>query len=92
MLHKISTSLLFLIILFTQKGFSQGKLAPRIDSLIEANTKRFFNGIMLVYQNDKVIYSKIKGFANLAEKTPLDINNQFIIGSISKQITAVVLP
>lgn len=91
MLHKIATSLLFIILLFTQKGFSQAKFSLRIDSLIEANTKRFFNGIILVSQNDKVIYSKVKGFSILEKKSPLVIDNQFIIGSISKQITAVVV-
>jgi D-alanyl-D-alanine carboxypeptidase len=91
MLSKTSIPLLFLLLIFSQKGFSQAKFAPRIDSLIEANTKRFFNGIILVSQNDKVIYSKVKGFANLENKTPLVIDNQFIIGSISKQMTAVVV-
>lgn len=84
-------SLLFQILLFTQKGLSQANFAQRIDSLIEANTKRFFNGIILVSQNNKVIYSRVKGFANLENKTPLVIDNQFIVGSISKQMTAVVV-
>jgi D-alanyl-D-alanine carboxypeptidase len=91
MLCKTNISLLFLILLFTQKGFSQAKFAPRINSLIEANTERFFNGVILVSQNGKVIYSKAKGFANLEKKTPLVLDNQFIIGSISKQMTAVVV-
>jgi D-alanyl-D-alanine carboxypeptidase len=91
MLRKTSISLLFLILLLTQKGFSQAKFAPRIDSLVEANTKRFFNGIILVSQNNKVVYSSVKGFANLETKIPLVIDNQFIIGSISKQMTAVVV-
>jgi D-alanyl-D-alanine carboxypeptidase len=91
MLSKTCISLLILILLFTQKGISQAKFAPRIDSLIEANTKRFFNGIILVSQNDKTIYSKVKGFADLENKTSLVIDNQFVIGSISKQITAVAV-
>jgi D-alanyl-D-alanine carboxypeptidase len=91
MLSKTSIPLLFLLLIFSKKGFSQAKFAPRIDSLIEANTKRFFNGIILVSQNDKVIYSKVKGFANSESKTPLVIDNQFVIGSISKQMTAVVV-
>ena len=91
MLRKTSTPLLFLILLFTQKTFSQAKFTSRIDSLIETNDKRFFNGIILVSQNGKTIYSKVKGFANLESKTPLAIDNQFIIGSISKQMTAVVV-
>ena len=91
MFPKTPVLLLFLIFLLTQKGFSQAKFAPRIDSLIEANTKRFFNGIILVSQNGKVTYSKVRGFADLESKTPLIIDNQFVIGSISKQMTAVVV-
>lgn len=91
MLRKTSISLLFFILLFTIKGISQTKFSPRIDSLIEANTKRFFNGIILVSQNNKIIYSKVKGFSNIEKQTPLVIDNQFVIGSISKQITAVVV-
>jgi len=89
--RKTAISLLFLFLLFIQNGFSQAKFAPRIDSLIEANTKRFFNGIILIAQNDTILYSKVKGFANLEGNTPLVIDNQFIIGSISKQMTAVVV-
>lgn len=91
MLRKIAISLLFLILIFTQKGIAQARFSSRIDSLIEANTKRFFNGIILVSQNDRVIYSKVKGFSNIENQTPLVIDNQFVTGSISKQITAVVV-
>jgi CubicO group peptidase (beta-lactamase class C family) len=91
MFTKTSISLLFLILLFLQKGFSQASFAPRIDSLIDANNKRFFNGIILVSQNDKPIYSKVKGFANLENKLSLVLDNQFVIGSISKQMTAVMV-
>ncbi len=91
MLSKISIPLLFLILLFTQRGISQANFAQRIDSLIEANNKRFFNGIILVSHNGKTIYSKVKGFSDLEAKTPLIVDNQFVIGSISKQMTAVVV-
>ena len=91
MLHKTYIQLLFLILLLNKVGFSQAKFAPRIDSLIEVNSKRFFNGIILVSQDGKVIYSKVKGFADLDNKTPLVIDNQFVIGSISKQMTAVMV-
>ena len=91
MLRKTTILLLFFILLFTIKGISQTKFSPRIDSLIEANTKRFFNGIILVSQNNKIIYSKVKGFSNIEKQTPLVIDNQFVIGSISKQITAVIV-
>ena len=76
MFPKTPVLLLFLTLLLIQKSFSQAKFAPRIDSLIEVNTKRFFNGIILVSQNGKVTYSKVRGFADLESKTPLIIDNQ----------------
>jgi D-alanyl-D-alanine carboxypeptidase len=91
MLQKSIFVLFFLLTIISKTGLSQAIFAPRIDSLLEANKKRFFNGIILVSQNNKTIYSKVKGFSNLENKTLLVIDNQFVIGSISKQITAVMV-
>jgi D-alanyl-D-alanine carboxypeptidase len=91
MLHKSIISLFFLITTISKQGLSQAKFASRIDSLIAAQTKFPFNGIILVSQHGKTIYSKVNGFADLENKMPLVIDNQFVIGSISKQITAVMV-
>jgi D-alanyl-D-alanine carboxypeptidase len=91
MLHKYTISLFFLITIISKQGLSQEKFASRIDSLINAQTKFSFNGIILISQHGKTIYSKVNGFSNLENKTPLVIDNQFVIGSISKQITAVMV-
>jgi CubicO group peptidase (beta-lactamase class C family) len=45
----------------------------------------------LVATESKIIYSKAIGFSDLENKTKLDVNDQFVIGSISKQITAVLV-
>ncbi len=91
MLKKSLLPSFFLVTFILSQGFSQTNFAPQIDSMIKANTKRFFNGIILVTQNGKTIYSKVNGFTNLENKTPLVIDNQFVVGSISKQMTAVVV-
>ena len=61
-------------------------LSNEIDSFL--NRHQDFNGVVLVTSDEKVIYSKIKGYRNIEKKLPLTIDDQFVIGSISKQITA----
>jgi len=63
-------------------------IARGIDSLLSKNQ---FNGIILVTKEDQTVYQKAIGFANITTKVPLKINDQFFIGSISKQITAVLI-
>jgi D-alanyl-D-alanine carboxypeptidase len=84
----------FFILLFSflpGRTAGQKDITPKIDSLISANTKKPFNGIILISQNGRTIYSKIYGFENLKSKEPLKQNSQFVIGSISKQITATII-
>lgn len=63
----------------------------RIDSLITSSTKKPFNGIILISQNGFTKYVKVTGFSDFEKMKPLKFDNQFVIGSISKQITAVLL-
>ncbi len=63
----------------------------RIDSLINAKAQQHFNGIILIKQDGRTKYSKITGFSNVDTKTTLKADDQFVIGSISKQITAVLV-
>ena len=63
-------------------------LPSKIDSII---SKHKFNGVVLVSADSTVIYSKATGFSDLESRVGIDINDQFVIGSISKQITAVLV-
>lgn len=63
-------------------------LSLKIDSIIN---EQKFNGVILVSVDSTDIYSKAIGFSDLENETKLDINDQFVIGSISKQITAVLI-
>jgi D-alanyl-D-alanine carboxypeptidase len=83
----------FLFLFVSCNSFSQNKndYATKIDSLILSKTTKPFNGIILISQNGKTNYSNVIGFSDLEKKTPLQLNSQFIIGSISKQITAVLV-
>lgn len=75
------------IITFGQKSY----IEKQIDSLISAKTNRPFNGIILISQNGQTKYSKSFGYSNIDKKEPLKLNDQFVIGSISKQFTAVLV-
>ena len=81
------------IFFFTYDIFGQQKndYAPQIDSLIQTTTPRNFNGVILINKNGKTKYSKAFGYANLDKKVPLKMNDNFIIMSNSKQITAVLI-
>lgn len=63
-------------------------LSLKIDSIIIGQK---FNGVILVATDSTVIYSKAIGFSDLQNETKLDVNDQFVIGSISKQITAIMV-
>lgn len=72
--------------------FAQQKtISRRLDSLFTASIKTPFNGIVVVSQSGKTIYRKTAGYANFEQKKPVSAESEFIIGSISKQITAVIV-
>ena len=47
--------------------------------------------MILLTRDSTVIYSKSKGYSDIEQKTPMSDKSQFVIGSISKQITAVLV-
>jgi CubicO group peptidase (beta-lactamase class C family) len=69
--------------------------ANQIDSFLLAAKqvdKRFpFNGVVLIKQNNKIIYNKAIGYADFEKRIPQSLNNSFCVGSISKQMTAVLI-
>jgi D-alanyl-D-alanine carboxypeptidase len=85
-----SVSLQFFFLSFSSFG-QTSDLPFKIDSLINTPATKPFNGVILLTKNGKTIYFKTKGYSDLDKKTPLQLNDPFVIGSISKQITAVLL-
>ena len=69
----------------------QVDIKKQIDSLISIKTKKPFNGVILISQKGKTKYSKLYGYSDIDKKEPLKQNDQFVIGSISKQFTAVLV-
>lgn len=72
-------------------SFSQSKIIGKIDSLLSLHTNTPFNGVILVSDDKKAIYSKALGFSNFTHSTSLKIDDQFVVGSISKQFTATLV-
>ncbi len=81
-----------LITILVAPSFSQYTgMEKSIDSLLKVNTTKPFNGIIIVAQNGKKIYKTKKGYSDIENKKKLDWDNQFVVGSISKQFTAVLV-
>ena len=66
-----------------------GKIA-KIDSLLTDVMKRYrYNGTALVAIQGFPVFKYSNGYANLYQKTPLDLNTAFQIASLSKSFTAM---
>ncbi len=91
---KLNT-LLFSILLFAS-SCKTGKinneqyatLSYAIDSIALNN---HFNGVILVAKDSIIEYKKAFGYSDIDKKTKLKTSDLFFIGSISKQITAVLV-
>lgn len=90
-MNKLFTCLFFLFSFTCFYGQTKDNYSNRIDSLIKANGPRPFNGVILITQDGKSLYSKSYGFKNIKTRLPLQMNDQFEIMSNTKQITTVLL-
>jgi D-alanyl-D-alanine carboxypeptidase len=87
--------LLVLIIGISIVASAQKRQAPaytqKIDSLVAAQGDASFNGVILIKRNRRIIYRKVQGVSSYEQATPLKLNSPFLLGSMSKQITAVLV-
>lgn len=88
-----SKCFLFAALLCSIFSFGQisNELTSKIDSLIQIENPRIFNGVILITQKGKPVYSKVYGFADFEKKTPLKLSDQFKIMSNSKLFTSVLV-
>ena len=63
-------------------------LPQQINSIIAGSG---FNGVIFVAKDSLVWYAKAEGLADFETGQRLGLNDQFVIGSVSKQITAVLV-
>jgi CubicO group peptidase (beta-lactamase class C family) len=80
-----------MLVFITGLATAQQSLSARLDSLLPIKSPRAFNGVVLITQKGKTLYSKGYGYANRETKQALNIHDPFIIMSITKQITAVLV-
>ena len=50
-----------------------------------------FSGVVLIAQEGKVVYNRVTGFRDFANRTPLKKTDLFELASVSKQFTAMVI-
>ena len=74
-----------------KKTNTSTNIDTEIDSLLANNSIRPFNGSILISRNDSVLYQKSMGYSDFEKKILLSPSSQFVIGSLSKQITSVLI-
>ena len=78
--------------LFLRTSFSQTINSSKLDSLFQVlDTNNKFMGSVAISQNDKIIYSKAIGNADLETNKKATIFTKYRIGSISKMFTTVLI-
>lgn len=94
MMKRFLKSLSFIFLLLAVE-YSYGQVteeyAAKIDSLLQTQNPRSFNGVILVTQNGKTKYARAFGYSDFENKIPLTVKDNFRIQSNSKQITAVLI-
>ena len=91
MTNRILTILMLLGVLSANSIFAQDKV-KKIDEFIKkCNEFRIFNGVVLVAEKGKTIYENAMGPANREWDIPNKTDTKFMIGSVSKQFTAMVI-
>lgn len=72
----------------SESEIHENGLSKKIDKII---SKHDFIGVILITSDTSTIYSKTTGFSDIENQTKLHLDDQFVIGSISKQITAILV-
>ena len=78
-----------LFLLLAKNNFAQN--FSKIDSIINAEIqlKNIAGGVAYVYHNNKVVYNKAFGYANLANQTTMEVGSIFRIASQTKAIVSI---
>ena len=78
-----------MLLFFASSNFAQN--FSKIDSIINAEIqlKNIAGGVAYVYHNNKVVYNKAFGYANLANQTKMEVGSIFRIASQTKAIVSI---
>ena len=66
-------------------------LEQDIDNFLNTPAGTHFSGVIMIAQKGKVRYKSVKGFSDQEQKKPFSLQSPFLLGSVSKQITAVLV-
>ncbi|TAE47311.1 MAG: class A beta-lactamase-related serine hydrolase [Bacteroidetes bacterium] len=66
-------------------------LRKELDSLLALTQPRFFNGVLLLMQDEKVLYAGSRGYRDIGRHQKNRMRTSFAIASLSKQMTAVLV-
>ena len=84
--------LLYLLLFITSFAFSQQTKFQKIDSLLTfLNTNNKFMGSIALSENNKIVFAKTYGFADVESGKKLDVNTKLKIGSITKTFTSTII-
>lgn len=67
------------------------RLSSQLDGMLATPPGRPFNGVVLISQDDQVVYTQALGQADPERAVPLKLEDRFVIGSLSKQMTATLV-
>lgn len=88
----INKSIVTLLIVLCQIKLSISQtLIANIDTLLNSKNAKPFNGVVLITDKKGTIYQKVQGFSDMEKSKTLQMNSQFVVGSVSKQFTAVIV-
>lgn len=59
--------------------------------MLTIKTEKPFNGIIVITKGGKTTFSHLYGYSDIEKQVPLKMNDQFVIGSVSKQFTAAIV-
>ena len=77
--------IIILLIVFISKQVLAVDLKKEIAEILNSQSSRPFNGVILIAKGKEYIYERAEGTHSVPK-----INSQFVVASISKQITATI--
>ncbi|WP_340153944.1 serine hydrolase domain-containing protein [uncultured Marivirga sp.] len=82
---------LFITFLFLTTVSSYGQVEKISAILEEINSKEHLSGVVLVGQGEEIIFQKAYGKANQSFSVSNTLDTKFLVGSLTKQFTAVLV-
>ncbi len=65
--------------------------SQRVERALAHVSARPFNGVMMIAEGKRVVYAKAAGLADRERNLPLTLSSRFLVGSITKQVTAALV-